>query len=88
MDEAGIPLTVQRAGAMFGLFFTDAPSVTTFDQVMACDVERFKAFFQGMLKEGIYLAPSAFEAGFVSAALSSQDIEATVNAARTVLATL
>ncbi|ONF42375.1 glutamate-1-semialdehyde-2,1-aminomutase [Marinobacter lutaoensis] len=87
-DEAGIPLTVQRAGAMFGLFFTDAPSVTTFDQVMACDVERFKAFFQGMLKEGIYLAPSAFEAGFVSAALSSQDIEATVNAARTVLATL
>ncbi|NVD36077.1 glutamate-1-semialdehyde 2,1-aminomutase [Marinobacter lutaoensis] len=87
-DEAGIPLTVQRAGAMFGLFFTDAPSVTTFDQVMACDVERFKAFFQGMLKEGIYLAPSAFEAGFVSAALSSQDIEATVNAARTVFATL
>ncbi|EON91103.1 glutamate-1-semialdehyde aminotransferase [Marinobacter lipolyticus SM19] len=87
-DEAGIPLTVQSAGAMFGFFFTDAPAITRFDQVMACDVERFKAFFQGMLKEGVYLAPSAFEAGFTSAALSQDDIEHTIAAAKRVMKTL
>ncbi|MCE0760650.1 glutamate-1-semialdehyde 2,1-aminomutase [Marinobacter sp. G11] len=87
-DEAGIPLTVQSAGAMFGLFFTKEDSVTRFDQVMECDVERFKKFFQGMLAEGVYLAPSAFEAGFVCAALSEEDIEFTIAAARKVMATL
>ncbi|WP_417532408.1 glutamate-1-semialdehyde 2,1-aminomutase [Marinobacter lipolyticus] len=87
-DEAGIPLTVQSAGAMFGFFFTDAPAITRFDQVMACDVERFKAFFQGMLKEGVYLAPSAFEAGFTCAALSQDDIEHTIAAAKRVMKTL
>ncbi|HTN32594.1 MAG TPA: glutamate-1-semialdehyde 2,1-aminomutase [Marinobacter sp.] len=84
----GIPLAVQGAGAMFGFFFTSEPSVTRFDQVMKCDIERFKKFFQGMLKEGIYLAPSAFEAGFTSAALTEQDIEHTVSAARKVMSTL
>lgn len=87
-DAAGIPLAVQGAGAMFGFFFTEEPSVTSFNQVMACDVERFKKFFQGMLKEGIYLAPSAFEAGFTSAALSDQDIADTIAAAKKVFATL
>ena len=87
-DEAGIPLVVQSAGGMFGFFFTDAPSVTRFDQVTACNIERFKAFFQGMLKEGVYLAPSAFEAGFTNAALSDEDIEFTINAARKVMKTL
>jgi len=87
-DEAGIPMTVQSAGAMFGLFFTEESSVTRFDQVMACDVERFKKFFQGMLNEGVYLAPSAFEAGFTSAALTDDDIEHTIASARKVLATL
>ncbi|WP_323752222.1 glutamate-1-semialdehyde 2,1-aminomutase [Marinobacter sp.] len=87
-DEAGIPLAVQSAGAMFGFFFTDAPSVTRFDQVMECDVERFKKFFQGMLAEGVYLAPSAFEASFVCDALSDDDIEFTLAAARQVMATL
>jgi glutamate-1-semialdehyde 2,1-aminomutase len=87
-EEAGIPLTVQSVGAMFGLFFTDEPEITRFDQVMNCDVERFKAFFQGMLKEGVYLAPSAFEAGFTSAALSDADIEATIEAARKVMRSL
>lgn len=86
--EAGIPLTVQSAGAMFGFFFTKEDSVTRFDQVMECDVERFKKFFQGMLAEGVYLAPSAFEAGFVCAALSEEDIEFTIAAARKVMATL
>jgi glutamate-1-semialdehyde 2,1-aminomutase len=73
---------------MFGIFFTSEPDITTFEQVTGCDVERFKAFFQGMLKEGVYLAPSAFEAGFVSGALSDQDIDDTIAAARKVLATL
>ena len=87
-EKTGIPLTVQSAGAMFGLFFTEEPEVSRFDQVMNCDVDRFKAFFQGMLKEGIYLAPSAFEAGFTSAALSDEDIAATIAAAERVMATL
>lgn len=87
-DEAGIPLTVQSAGAMFGLFFTEEPNISRFDQVMACDAERFKKFFQGMLDEGVYLAPSAFEAGFVCAALSDKDIEDTIAAARKVMTTL
>jgi glutamate-1-semialdehyde 2,1-aminomutase len=87
-DEAGIPLTVQSAGAMFGLFFTEEPNISRFDQVMACDAERFKKFFQGMLDEGVYLAPSAFEAGFVCAALSDNDIEDTIAAARKVMTTL
>lgn len=87
-DAAGVPLAVQGAGAMFGFFFTEEPSITRFDQVMKCDTERFKKFFQGMLKEGIYLAPSAFEAGFTSAALTDEDIANTVNAAKKVMATL
>jgi glutamate-1-semialdehyde 2,1-aminomutase len=87
-DATGIPLVVQGAGAMFGFFFTEESSITRFDQVMACDVERFKKFFQGMLKEGIYLAPSAFEAGFTSAALTDEDIADTVKAAKKVMATL
>lgn len=87
-DAAGIPLAVQSAGAMFGFFFTGEDSVSRFDQVMACDVERFKAFFQGMLKEGVYLAPSAFEAGFTSDAMSDEDIEHTIRAAHKVMATL
>jgi glutamate-1-semialdehyde 2,1-aminomutase len=86
--EAGIAMTTQRAGGMFGIFFTSEPGITTFEQVTGCDVERFKAFFQGMLTEGVYLAPSAFEAGFVSGALSDQDIDGTIAAARKVLATL
>lgn len=87
-DATGIPLVVQGAGAMFGFFFTEESSITRFDQVMTCDVERFKKFFQGMLKEGIYLAPSAFEAGFTSAALTDEDIADTVKAAKKVMATL
>ena len=73
---------------MFGFFFTEESSVTRVEQVMGCDVERFKKFFQGMLKEGVYLAPSAFEAGFTTAALSEQDIADTVAAAKKVMATL
>ena len=66
--EAGIAMTCNQVGAMFGLFFSDEEKITGFEQVMKSDQERFKKFFHGMLDEGIYLAPSAFEAGFVSAA--------------------
>lgn len=86
--HVGIALTANHVCGMFGLFFTEALQVTNYAQVMACDVERFKRFFHGMLAEGIYLAPSAYEAGFVSAAHSTADIDATVTAARKVLPTL
>ncbi|PAV27506.1 glutamate-1-semialdehyde-2,1-aminomutase [Tamilnaduibacter salinus] len=87
-DKAGIPMVTQRAGAMFGLFFTEESSVTRFDQVAACDKERFGAFYKGMLREGVYLAPSAFEAGFICAALSDEDIQHTITAAEKVLSEL
>ena len=67
---------------MFGLFFTDKTPVRYFREVMMCDVERFKKFFHAMLAEGVYLAPSAFEAGFLSAAHTELDIDATIAAAR------
>ncbi|QSA96472.1 glutamate-1-semialdehyde 2,1-aminomutase [Methylococcus sp. EFPC2] len=80
-DRAGIPFTTNRVGGMFGLFFTAQPSVGTFEQVMACDAEAFKRFFHFMLEEGIYLAPSAFEAGFVSAAHDRSVLDETLAAA-------
>lgn len=79
--EAGIPFVVNHVGGMFGLFFTDAPAVTCYQDVMNCDVERFKKFFHLMLEQGIYLAPSAFEAGFMSVAHSDEDIRKTIDAA-------
>ncbi len=82
--EAGVSMATECEGGMFGLVFTDAPSVRTFDQVAAADVKRFKKFFHGMLNEGVYLAPSAFEAGFVSAAHGDEEINATIAAARKV----
>ena len=85
---AGIALATNHVCGMFGLFFTDAGAVTRFDQVMACDIERFKRFFHGMLREGIYLAPSAFEAGFLSAAHSDADLEVTLDTASRVFRAL
>jgi glutamate-1-semialdehyde 2,1-aminomutase len=85
---AGIPMTANHLGGMFGVFFTDAERVTNFAQVTACDLDRFKRFFHGMLDEGVYLAPSAFEAGFVSIAHSDEDIAATLDAAERVFARL
>jgi glutamate-1-semialdehyde 2,1-aminomutase len=82
--DAGVALATECEGGMFGLVFTDAPSVRTFDQVAAADVERFSKFFHGMLDEGVYLAPSAFEAGFVSAAHGEREINATIAAAKKV----
>ena len=83
--ENGVPLTANFVSGMFGIFFT-GETVTTYAQATGCDVERFKAFFHGMLAEGVYLAPSAFEAGFTSSAHTEEDIEATLAAARRVFA--
>jgi glutamate-1-semialdehyde 2,1-aminomutase len=85
---AGIALSSNHVCGMFGFFFTNERNVDRYSKVMACDVERFKRFFHGMLNEGIYLAPSAFEAGFLSAAHSAADIEATIASATRVFATL
>ncbi|MBK4784494.1 MAG: glutamate-1-semialdehyde-2,1-aminomutase [Pantoea sp. Pent] len=81
-EAENIPLVVNHVGGMFGIFFTDADSVTCYADVTKCDVERFKRFFHLMLQEGIYLAPSAYEAGFMSLAHSQEDIQRTVDAAR------
>jgi len=82
------PFSTNHVCGMFGLFFTKEQNVKTYAQVMQCDVERFKKFFHGMLEHGVYLAPSAFEAGFVSSTHSDTDIDATIEAARRVFATL
>ena len=86
--EAGIAMTSNQVGPMFGLFFTAQEEVRGFADVSACDGERFNRFFHGMLQQGVYLAPSSFEAGFASAAHTEDDIEATIEAAARVLSDL
>ncbi len=83
-----VPMQANRVGAMFGLFFTEQSQVSRFEHVSQCDVERFKRFFHGMLAQGINLAPSAFEAGFVSSAHTDAQIQATVESADRVFAGL
>jgi len=83
--RAGIPFAAQAVGGMFGIYFTaDVPD--TYDAVMACDKQRFNRFFHAMLAAGVYLAPSAFEAGFVSAAHTAADIATTLGHAETAFA--
>jgi glutamate-1-semialdehyde 2,1-aminomutase len=79
--SSDIPLATNHVCGMFGFFFTAERRVDSFAKVMACDIERFKRFFHRMLEEGVYFAPSAFETGFVSAAHSPADIDATIAAA-------
>lgn len=86
-DNAGIPVTTNRVGSMLGLFFTDQP-VFDFAQAQKSDVDRFAEYYRAMLEEGIYLAPSQYEASFVSSAHSEQDIEATLQAAAKVFSGL
>ena len=83
---AGIPLTSNHVGTMWGIFFSEEEKIINYNQVMQCDTERFARFFHGMLEEGIYLAPASYEAGFTSAAHTDQDIEDTLNAAERVFA--
>lgn len=81
-DAAGVPFSANAVTGMFGLFFTQEIKVSHYEQVTACNTERFKRFYHAMLARGVYLAPSAFEAGFVSSAHSEKDIEFTIDAAR------
>ena len=76
-----IPMAVNYVGAMFGFFFTEQPEITCFEQVGRCDIDTFKRFYHLMLQEGVYLAPSAYEAGFLSLAHSDADIAETLVAA-------
>ncbi|MDG6773293.1 glutamate-1-semialdehyde 2,1-aminomutase [Thiomicrorhabdus sp. ZW0627] len=87
-DENNIPFTTNQVGGMFGFFFSEEKNISRYAQVAQGDMERFKAFYHGMLDEGVYLAPSAFEAGFVSSAHTEADIDATIDAARRVMARL
>ena len=86
--KAGIPFTTNCAGTMFGLFFTDEDRVRNYRQVMACDSDAFSRFFHQMLHHGVYLAPAAYEAGFMSSAHGDGDIAQTVAAARAAFAAL
>ena len=81
-DYAGVPFTTTRVGGMFGLYFSAVEKIVNFEQSGAVDVDMFKCFFHAMLDKGVYLAPSAYEAGFVSSAHSEEHISATINAAR------
>ena len=85
-DEVGIAFKTQQVGAMFGLYFTDQDDLSSFEAMLKCDVETFKQFFHGMLNRGVYLAPSAFEAGFISSMHSDEDIEKTIAAAKATFA--
>lgn len=86
--QSDISVSTNVVGGMFGLFFTETEKVSLFSQVIQCDQTLFKSFFHGMLEQGVYLAPSAFETGFVSAAHSDDDIEQTLKAASTVFKSL
>lgn len=85
---AGVPFTTNQVCGMFGLFFTRAPVVSSYADVLGCDTEQFRRFFHGMLAQGVYLAPSAFEAGFLSAAHGPREIGETLVAAERVFRTL
>ena len=87
-DRAGIPFTTNQVGGMFGCFFSTQPVISRFSQVSACDLDRFRRFFHGMLDAGVYLAPSAYEAGFVSSAHSDAVIDETLDIAARVFTAL
>ncbi|WP_312936173.1 glutamate-1-semialdehyde 2,1-aminomutase [Pseudomonas sp.] len=87
-DAAGIPFVTTQAGGMFGLYFSGADDIVTFDDVMASDAQRFKQFFHLMLEGGVYLAPSAFEAGFTSIAHGDAELQITLDAAERAFAAL
>ncbi len=80
-DAAGIPFTTTQAGGMFGLYFTERKNITSFEDATSSNIEHFKQFFHLMLEGGVYLAPSAFEAGFTSIALGDAELKTTLDAA-------
>jgi len=85
-NKHGIPMAINYVGGMFGLFFTEEEKVTSFEQVTKCDADKFPVFYHGMLDEGVYLAPSAYEAGFMSMAHGEKELEETLAAADRVFA--
>jgi len=87
-DAAGIPFVTTQVGGMFGLYFSGADDIVTFADVMASDADRFKRFFHLMLEGGVYLAPSAFEAGFTSIAHGDTELAITLDAAERAFAKL
>ncbi|MBL6893808.1 MAG: glutamate-1-semialdehyde 2,1-aminomutase [Porticoccaceae bacterium] len=87
-QAAGIPLTSNHVGTMWGIFFSDERKIINYDQVMRCNKDRFARFFHGMLREGVYLAPASFEAGFMSSAHTDEDIQFTLEASERVFASL
>lgn len=87
-QDAGIAFTTQSVGGMFGLFFTDKPEITSYQDVQTCSTQQFQKFFHLMLQESVYLAPSAFEAGFMSAMHDDEIIDATIEAAQRCFAQL
>lgn len=84
-EECDIPFTTNAVGGMFGLFFTEETTITKFEQVVAGDHARFNRFFHAMLDEGVYLAPSSYEAGFLSSAHTDAELTRTLDAARKVM---
>lgn len=87
-QAANIPFLMTAVCGMFGIYFTDQKKIETFDDVKKCDIQRFKKFFHAMLGEGVYLAPSAYEAGFVSSMHGDKELKKTLNAAEKVFAKL
>ena len=87
-NEAGIPLTTNQAGSMFGVFFSEEEQVSNYEQVMECNGERFNQFFHKMLELGVYLAPASYEAAFMSAAHTDKDLDDTIEKARTAISLL
>ena len=87
-NDAGIPFTTNQVGGMFGLFFSKENTIRRFEQVSAFDIDTWRRFYHGMLDAGVYLAPSAYEAGFVSSAHNDTVIDATLDAAGDVFSTL
>ena len=83
-DEAGIAFKTQAVGGMFGLYFTDSNDLSSFEAMTHCNIDAFKHFFHGMLTRGVYLAPSAYEAGFISSVHSDADIAQTIAVAKEV----
>ena len=80
-EKIGVPLAMNYVGGMFGLFFTNEKTIDSFEKVINCNKEHYNIFFHGMLEEGIYLAPSSYEAGFVSSSHSDDDIKLTIDTA-------